>query len=292
MLEDTLRTIRRSINAYAWLHKAVEVINGLVIPVLIGLLATFQEKLIEHTPVYFWATLATLAVVALVLTALSLQVKSAPEVYLDWQRERDANANISKDIEYCTLLEAETLGMAGLVRGYIASRVNSRKALADAIDDVCGGFVEERISFFGFGNRELWNFAVYLWNPQTSRLEPVWRERARNHPSEGAGRSWADAEGHIGHAFRTRNELITGDSQDAAVAPFMAGMDNARPYDATAYRSFVSVPILATAPGALPLGVLVATSNKVSRYDPANIRILRHASVALATLIETAYDPP
>jgi hypothetical protein len=138
----------------------------------------------------------------------------------------------------------------------------------------------------------MWNFAVYLWNPKTSRLDPIWRERARNHPSTGPGRTWGANEGHIGHAFQNRKELITPNAQVAEVAALMDAGNNSRPYDAQAYCSYVSEPILTTDPAALPYGVLVATSNKVGRYDPANARVLKHAAVALATLMETAYDSP
>ncbi len=180
--------------------------------------------------------------------------------------------------------------MNGLVRGYVAARIATAAGLAEAIKDICGGFVEERNTYFGFEHREMWNFAVYLWNPNTSRLEPVWREKARNHPSTGTGRTWGANEGHIGHAFQNRTELITSNAQSAEVAALMGAGNNSLPYDAQAYCSYVSEPILATDPSAQPYGVLVATSSKVGRYDPANARVLKHAAVALATLMETAYD--
>jgi hypothetical protein len=287
-----IKKVRDSINALSRLHAYVEIVTGLVIPVLVGLIATFQEKLLAISPFMFWGPLAILVVGAIVLTSASLSVKSAPEVYLDWQHERDTNANITKDIRYCTLLEAESLAMNGLVRGYVAARIATPAGLAEAIGNVCGGFVEERNSYFNFGYRELWNFAVYLWNPQTSRLEPVWREKARNHPSVGRGRTWGANEGHIGHAFQNRKELITSNAQAAEVAALMGAGNNSLPYDAEVYRSYVSEPILATDPTAIPYGVLVATSNQVGRYDPANARVLKHAAVALATLMETAYDSP
>src|SRR5258706_14734390 len=106
---------------------------------------------------------------------------------MDWQIERDANANITKDIQYCTLLEAESLAMNGLVRGYVAARITTAAGLQEAIGDICGGFVEERNAYFNFGYREMWNFAVYLWNPNNHRLESTWRQKARNHPSAWAG---------------------------------------------------------------------------------------------------------
>ncbi|HEY0105927.1 MAG TPA: GAF domain-containing protein [Rhizomicrobium sp.] len=284
--------VRDSINALSWLHKTSEIIAGLVVPVLVGLVATFQEKIIAASPFLFWALLIALGVMALVLTLASTNVKSAPEVYLDWQIERDANARMTKDIRYGALLEAEILAMNGLVRGYAAERITSRGALSEAIGNVCGGFVEERNAYFNFEHGEMWNFAVYLWNDPIQRLEPLWREKARNHPSKGPGRVWGSNEGHIGHAFRTRRELITSDAQMIEVAALMAGVGNEQPYDAQTYKSYVSEPILAQNPASRPFGVLVATSNRVGRFDPANSRILKHAAVALATLMEAAYDSP
>ncbi len=45
--------VRDSINALVWIHRASEIVTGLVIPVLVGLVATFQEKLIATFAIPF-----------------------------------------------------------------------------------------------------------------------------------------------------------------------------------------------------------------------------------------------
>lgn len=121
---------------------------------------------------------------------------------------------------------------------------------------------------------------------------PIWREKAPNHPSKDIGRSWADGEGHVGHAFHNRVEIIHADVQEGGVGDMMTPADKRKPYDAEVYRSYISWPILPRDPARPVLGVVVATSDIHGRFDRANARVVNHAAVALATVIETAYDSP
>ena len=58
-----------------------------------------------------------------------------------------------------------------------------------------------------------------------------------------------------------------------------------REYDRQVYRSFASIPIVLENEPEEPLGVLVATSNQVNRFNKFNCLILKHLADTLAGVI-------
>jgi nitrate reductase NapE component len=141
---------------------------------------------------------------------------------------------------------------------------------------------------FGFGGSERWNFAVYLYSSEQDLLVPVWREKAQNHPSAGMGRSWGRGQGHVGKAFVDLQTIITGDSQLEEVAQLSAAPTRLqRGYDGSTYRSFAAIPIGPMLPDKepLPYGVLVATSDRVGRFDRENTAVLSQAAGIIGSLI-------
>jgi len=143
---------------------------------------------------------------------------------------------------------------------------------------------------FGFAPAERWSFAVYLYSERQDLLLPVWREKAKTHPSLDAGRTWGRGEGHVGKAFVDRKAIITGNSRNPAAAELSAlppGRENA--YDKDVYISFAAVPV-----GPLlkdenrPYGVLVGTSDRVDRFDREKAGLLIQIADGIAGLIATS----
>ena len=177
-----------------------------------------------------------------------------------------------------------------MIATYVTDGLKSLKDLEAAVGSICSPLVNEGELLFGFGGSEKWNFACYLYSAQDDLLVPIWRERARTHPSTGIGRKWGRGQGHVGKTFVDAQTIITGDALHADVAQLCSAPKELEvEYDNTAYRSFVSVPIgplLATCNR--PYGVLVGTSDREKRFDKENSAILEHAASVIASLVVLA----
>ncbi|MDP9837627.1 hypothetical protein J2T09_002379 [Neorhizobium huautlense] len=139
----------------------------------------------------------------------------------------------------------------------------------------------------GFEASERWSIGVYLYFPDKDQLQQIWREKSRNHPSGEVGRSWGRGQGHVGKAFVDGKPIITGDAAHPDViqlcgAPAMLHQN----YDVEIYRSFASIPIGPfDEEGALPYGVLVATSDRQDRFDADSGLLLMHFADSIGVVI-------
>ena len=57
-------------------------------------------------------------------------------------------------------------------------------------------------------------------------------------------------------------------------------------YDQTVYRSFASIPIKLVNTEKQPFGVLVATSDRVDRFNKANCLILNYLASAVKSILD------
>jgi len=284
-----LDQIRRSIASLVKFARISSVICSVAIPILVGVFVVYYHELIIINPLLFWLPLIFVIIISCLYAGLTIEMPLAAEYYIDLDQEKVKNNNLSFNIVYMSLLQEHLLAWNIMVRGYAEGRLTTPDQLKNAVKAICGQIVARREEYFAFERNELWNFAVYLWDEQTQELIPVWRDRHPQHPSKGDGRHWRDGEGHVGHAFRRRDALITPDAQVPAIRDLMAAGEKEQPYDAATYRSFVSQPISALG-DTKPFGVLVATSNLPNRFDKANALVLVHASSVIASTIEVAYD--
>ena len=171
-------------------------------------------------------------------------------------------------------------------RRYVEKNFDDVEEIDNAISEILATIVNEREEIFEFSAKEWWNFAVYIYDPNEQLLKPIWREKHRNHPSEGIGRAWARGEGHIGKAFVDCDPKITSDATIAAINDLLGPPQNKkRHYDSQAYQSFASIPIGPINEDEEPIGVLVATSNQKGRFNKPNSQILRHTAGVLANFI-------
>ncbi|MAM75754.1 hypothetical protein [uncultured Tistrella sp.] len=166
-------------------------------------------------------------------------------------------------------------------------QVHPAPTLLEITDEAMKFVVAQRAVLFGMKSSiELFDFAVYLHDPDSGQLHNVWRFKHDQHPGGKVGRSWAIGQGHVGKAFADRCSKVTGDtSRPEASALLATTPELTRSYDIATYRAFASFPIGPATAGDAPIGVLTASSNVVDRFDYGNTEVLRHAALALASLI-------
>jgi len=152
--------------------------------------------------------------------------------------------------------------------------------------DLLDFMVTDKLTLFQIGD-EQWNFSIYIFNETSGELECIVTRRPTVKEEQAGHRPWREGEGHVGKAFQGRRALVCRDSKDPNVRGFFDAPDGKlRGYDLDRYRSLAAIPIQVD--GAVPLGVLVATSEKVGRFDPEDedtFRPLLALSRTLATLL-------
>lgn len=282
--------VRRSIWALARLNKIATIIASVGVPIVVGVWATFYDALDKISPAVFWLPLIFFIVLSLVYAYATYDIKLAPEVYIELEQEAEKNKLLSGSIQYLTVLHEQVLVWNLMTRDYLQNKINDQAELRVLCGKICEPIAEMRQVYFGFDGREFWNFALYLWDEEGKVLTPVWRQRATNHPSQGEGRNWKPGEGHVGHAFSSKEPIVTPDATQPELAAFMFNGGEQRDYDKVVYRSFVSQPIThSNIQANQPFGVLVATSNQAGRFDETNALVLKHAATVLATVLQVAY---
>jgi hypothetical protein len=194
---------------------------------------------------------------------------------------------LGQAIELSSALATLNYTTRRMVVKYVQNGISTKDHLYESLSEIMAPLHLEGEHFFGIQGSERWNFAVYLFSAKEDQLVPIWREKARNHPSEGAGRSWGRGEGHVGKAWVNGKAIITGDASHPEVAPLSAAPhEKERDYDVGLYRSYASIPIgpLLEDEG-FPYGVLVATSDRIGRFDKENTAILVHIADSIASLL-------
>ena len=81
-------------------------------------------------------------------------------------------------------------------------------------------------------------------------------------------REWPPGQGYAGAAFARDREVILADAQTPQVLSMLnVPMDLARPEDGSKYRSVAAVPVRVAGLDP-PWGVVIATSDRIGRFDP------------------------
>jgi len=203
------------------------------------------------------------------------------------KRLEESVSGLSQSIELLSAVVTLNYSTRRMVVKYVQNGIRTRDQLTESLTEIMAPLYLEGEHFFGFQGSERWNFAIYLFSREADQLLPVWREKARNHPSQGGGRTWGRGEGHVGKAFVNAKAIITGDATHPEVAPLSAAPNSkVKDYDESLYLSYASIPIgpLLDDKG-LPYGVLVATSDRTGRFDKENTAILVHIADIIASLV-------
>ncbi|PXW67454.1 hypothetical protein C7964_10629 [Loktanella sp. PT4BL] len=170
-------------------------------------------------------------------------------------------------------------------------------ALKKSSKAVLGLLDERKTALFGIQD-EKWNFGVYRYDAEVEKLVCLACKRADEVPPNHVHRSWRVGEGHVGLAYSRSNEIIFSDANTPELRTVVGAKgQNYREYDEHAYRSLASMPI--STDGANPLGILVATSDKIGRYQDESERgerdweredALRETAAFLAILFKLIHD--
>lgn len=270
-----------------------------VTPAAIGVWGTFASHLIGLSPWLFWSVLALLVMFQLFFAVPQLLADAGSQEIYFFAREIDTERlRLEQAVREST---ASIEGLTGEIRRLIDLTDHAAGWLtmlgryrgtgeppSDAIGEIMAVLVERRGRLFGIETDELWNFAVYRFEKDKELLTPMWRERHPSHPSTTLGRVFRPHEGHVGRTFAVRSPIVTRDATLPEISQYtQLGPDKQQPYDMQVYRSFAAIPLgSASAPGGLT-GVLVATSDRVGRFDEAkdqHLRPLRLAAAALDSL--------
>ena len=266
----------------------------IVMPLLMAVAGAFTPDIYHyHKPVAFilWGLIGA-AFIAFAIRA-NPSVKSLLAVLQENEQLTEENTrfsqtifNLTQAIELSARQSTVIFATRKMVVEYVRQGIPDRTRLREALSELLSPLYLEGESFFGIGGSERWNFAVYMWSANQNSLVPVWREKARNHPSAGDGRVWPRGEGHIGRAFIDKQPIITRDTQNPDAQIFTGVSEPLRrDYDSQVYRSFASVPIMSPAGDAQePLGILAATSDRVGRFDRENTVILAHMADVMGAM--------
>jgi putative methionine-R-sulfoxide reductase with GAF domain len=293
-IDKIVELARKESAALRELKRTAGIATAYVFPAILAVWVAFYEKLISADPWLFWLPFAGLVLLQAVVGRYHLRGNQlVQEAYFESRDILDHNNTLKKscnklkrDIVYLSVVQEAALVWKAMERKYIEGGIHNADDLRESIAEIMAIIVRGRVKLFEFEPDELWNIAVYLYDARQERLAPVWRERHDEHPSKGLGREWARGQGHVGKAFADGATKITGDATDSDVAALMQPPgDMVNAYDDSAYRSFASVPIGPINQGDDPIGILVATSDRINRFDKANSLILLHAASVLANVV-------
>ena len=267
---------------------------NVISPVLIAIVLTFRETVYSAGVWLFWLLIISLVFLQIATAAINLLGgQLIQEAYFEAKDIADENQELkrkvdylTKEIDYLNTLRASAIAWLEMERQYLELEIDSLEKFRNLLSNFLAIVVEAREIIFGVEASELWNFVIYIYSRSFNQLVPVWREKSHLHPSQGLGRNWKPGQGHVGKAFVDCNSKIIGDATDPTVANLMAPPASLiQPYDQTVYRSFASIPIKLVSTEEQSFGVLVATSDRVDRFNKANCLILNYLASALANVI-------
>ncbi|CAJ0867314.1 hypothetical protein AMST5_01942 [freshwater sediment metagenome] len=271
------------------------VIAFVAFPAIIGLMGAFTSDIYKS---HGWLVFLLWTIIIVFFGLFWWRAYPAPQSLLKLVHENEGMEtkiqNLEKDVsaleESIRMLASQAelaLSSQSIIITSLDRRISTLDDLRWAISDLCAVFYIEGEFVFGFGGSELWNFGVYLYSKKSDLLVPVWREKSRNHPSQGTGRTWERGQGHVGKSFADAQVIITGDALQPDVRQlWWAPTGSEKPYDGEVYRSFASIPI-----GPIredekrPYGVLVATSDRLGRFDRENAVILQLVAGAIGSIL-------
>lgn len=286
----SLDEVQSSISALVKQNKINSLIYSLIVPLIVGVYATFYSDLVKISYLLFWLPVILFVLFAIVTAYLTYDLKLAPEVYVEMDLAEQQIIDLEKTTRFLSVLQEQALVLAAMVREHVKNKTADGSHLREAIGEICSLLIENRDSLFDFQTSELWSFAVYVHCPSDNMLRSIWREKHRKHPSMSTGRDWAPGQGHVGIAWAQNEGKICPDIAVPGVWEMFSAPGTKREYDRSAYASFVSEPIGPFGTDTHPYGVLVATSNRSGRFDIASSLALRHAASAIAALVYLAYD--
>jgi hypothetical protein len=215
---------------------------------------------------------------ALVFQKFAHETQKTEELEGEIERQKIEIIQLSAHIS-CLSVAARAVESALLVPDPVrAGLEQTAKHLLETIAD-------QRSQLFGVRDEEQWNFAIYL--RVGDQLSCLSHRRNFGQPTDIA-RAWPIGAGHVGLAYQRNGELVNDDVAGDEVFQGKGVLN--RDYDKTRYRGTASICIPDVNDGRPPIGVLVATSSKVGRYNQANVQPLRDLAQSLGAILSPRPD--
>lgn len=156
----------------------------------------------------------------------------------------------------------------------------TRQGIENVVKQLLENLADQRGQLFGIRDEEQWNFAIYV-RGDGDMLGCLHHRRNFGQPTD-TPRTWPLGSGHVGLACQREGELLTDDV--AAQEVFQGKGDLMRDYDKGRYRGTASICIPDVNDGRA-IGVLVATSSRVGRYNQANVQPLRDLAQSIGAIL-------
>jgi len=268
--------------------------SQVVVPILIGVWTGFSTHLLAISEFMFWGILSSLAITQLTLFLLTINSPFAAESFVQAARLEDQGNLLKDEVRRLANAQMVTFMWPFMEREYAKRQISQHSEVREVCAEMLAPIVAGRDTHFGIVPGEIWSFTVYLFDPSSKSLKPVWREKSETHPSSGPTRNWERGHGHVGMAFAKGEAIITQDASNPEESDLISPpKEKRREYDSTTYRAFAAIPIGGGLPddkngGSECVGVLVATSDAAMRFDKSNAFLLRHLASTLANVLERA----
>jgi hypothetical protein len=285
------RDVRKWVVTLGSFRRTILFISTILLPALIGVLSAVGSAAPD------WKPVAVPIQIAVILFALAIGVV----LFIFDQSPVDLFQKLALEIQRSTDLEENDARLRAEVV-QLSSHVNSLSVAARAVESVflepapdrdgiisvvgqlVGTMADNRVSLFGVRDHENWNFAVYVREGSVLRSLHC---RRNFEVAAGGHRVWPVGQGHVGLAFQRNGELVTDDV--AAHEVFHAAGDLHREYDNTSYRGVASIPI-PDVTNSSAVGVLVATSSVVGRFNQTNVQPLRDLAQSIGAILSQIRD--
>lgn len=216
---------------------------------------------------------------------------------LFWFGENPANIfqKFAHEVQHCVELEQQIsdyekevvrlsahincLGVsARAIEGSLLS-ISALDGLREVVRNLLENLADNRLDLFGIEDSEYWNFGVY--QQVDSELVCMCQRRNFNQTGE-SPRIWPIGTGQVGLTYHRNSELLTSDV--AAHPVFHATGDLKHDRDDERYRGIFSICI-PDVNNNHPIGVLIATSSKVGRFNQSNVQPLRDMAQAIGVIL-------
>jgi hypothetical protein len=277
------RTIARRATLVSWLQMVV-------IPLCVALWTALYGDGLKG--VVFWAGASVLvAATALLFWATYGDAQNMPQalVKLDAMERQLSEAALAAHASMVEKRRAAAQGIVAqlwiqLLHQFMHEADGKREKRLDALLDPLQDFGDD---LFGFTFKDLWSISVFLHDPASKTLSPIFRRRHSRHPScshSGIGRSLKDNSGHAGFAFQLGKPVVSRNANLQPEKKLMTPPSELRDYDSRAYISFISVPFRTDKGQG---GVLVVSSDQESRFDDQERGVVEHAALCVALAISS-----
>lgn len=263
--------------------KALQSLVGVFFPLLEGFLvnlATSSQGALQKSLI---GLVVIIAFVHLCIFLLTLRATATlPQFLLEFdqiaQELQKAQEEVSVYRQFTQAYDAATLATQVSLSVLEIRTRSPLRSLDKVLDEVLKPWTDAREEIFWFTSA-YHNFAVYLYNPQKSCLERVYRNcddriTQRN-------RTWQPGEGHVGVCFQRQEVYFSPDVSSVGTDNPIRTKDE---QDDANYKAMISIPVRVDDN---VRGVLVITSNEAGQFiDQLHLPIAQVVAILVGQAIK------